>query len=102
MSNNLFITYLSLEIFSLSLVSMLSCIKLCRSHFIESSYKYFIYSSIGSVTFLLGCVFIYFGSGTLNFNELTICSSSYLNLSLVSKCCLILGIVLILMGVSIN
>jgi len=65
-SNDLLITYLSIELTSFALY-LIASFKKTSSYSVESGIKYFIVGSISSAFFLLGSSFLYLVTGTLNF-----------------------------------
>ena len=69
MSNNLIITFISMELMSLSLYLLiaLSKEKLLSK---EASFKYFVLGSLGSAIFLYGIAFIYGGVGSTSLQEI--------------------------------
>ncbi len=69
MSNNLIVTFLSMELMSLSLYLLIA---LGREKLFskEASFKYFILGGLGSVIFLYGIAFIYGGVGSTSLQEM--------------------------------
>ena len=69
MSNNLIITFISMELMSLSLYLLiaLSKEKLLSK---EAAFKYFVLGSLGSAIFLYGIAFIYGGAGSTSLQEI--------------------------------
>jgi len=67
-SNDLLITYLSIELSSLAFYVLASFRKV-SSYSVESGVKYFITGAVSSALFLLGSSFIYGSTGSINFND---------------------------------
>jgi len=69
MSNNLIMTFIAIELMSLSLYLLIALSKeetLSK----EASFKYFVLGSLGSAIFLYGLAYIYGGSGSLNLHTI--------------------------------
>ena len=69
MSNNLIVTFISIELMSLStyLLIALNKEKVLSK---EASFKYFILGSLSSAIFLYGVAFIYGGAGSTSLHEI--------------------------------
>ncbi len=69
MSNNLIITFIAIELMSLTLYLLIALNKEKRLSK-EASFKYFVLGGLGSAILLYGIAFIYGGAGSLNFQEI--------------------------------
>lgn len=69
MSNNLIITFIAIELMSLSLYLLIALNKEKRLSK-EASFKYFVLGGLGSSILLYGIAFIYGGAGSVNLHEI--------------------------------
>lgn len=88
MSNDLLLSFISMEFLSLSLYLMISLGR-NRTFSLEIALKYFILGSFASALFLFGVALIFGSLGTLQLNEI-------LSAQVLSKPILILGLILVL------
>ncbi len=97
-SYDLISVYLIIEMQALSFY-VLACFRRNSAFSTEAGLKYFISGSFISGIFLLGCSFIYGGSGTLNFLNLSLLLSfDFTNENLILKYLILIGIILILIS----
>jgi len=97
-SYDLISVYLIIEMQALSFY-VLACFRRNSAFSTEAGLKYFISGSFISGIFLLGCSFIYGGSGTLNFLNLSLLLSfNFTDENIVLKYFLLIGIILVLIS----
>jgi NADH-quinone oxidoreductase subunit N len=70
-STDFLVAYLALEMQALSFY-VLACFRRSSSFSTDAGLKYFVLGSVVSGIYLMGCLLIYGGMGTLNFNALTL------------------------------